>query len=931
MLDTSLNAIDVHVRASGSDNSWDRHAHGFVRRAGGRTPASIDVQQIQRRCPDQLDRDEFYCLFAASGIDYGPSFRGIARLWRGEREALAEICVPSDLCEQIADYRLHPAVLDACLQPTLATVPASFLSEAKGEIFVPAKIERVRFYAALPRHLFSYVLLTDWNPTELRLEIQIIDREGEPLADIQGLICRPLGRPAQPSNGAALYEYQWTATTPRRVIDRARCARRLPSVETLAPLLEETGHNLWQRFNRGRFQKEFQSRSHATALAYILRALRELGWTPATPAATPAVCDQLGVAPQHRRLLQLFLRELNANEIASIGDPQHLWKSLWDDFSECYTELLLLRRCGAKLAAVLKGEIDPLNLVFPEGSMTIAEHYYQNSETFRVSNLLMQKAVAEMVNSLPKGNALRMLEIGGGTGGVTSFVLPVLPEHCTEYIFTDVSLRFIAHAQQKLAQYSFVQYRPLDIELDPVTQGFGANSFDVIIAADVLHATQDLRKTLERVKSLLAPGGTLMLLEATRPWLHATLIFGLLKGWWLFEDYDLRPDGPCLSGQKWKDLLRQTGFSATVCVADCPVFDSAQQAVILARGPQLPVVPAIAPLDSTGPKAWLIFADAGVAGRASAGAKLVLQLRQRGDRIIQVIYDEHYRQIDESIYSIRVDQIDDMRRMLESVSKQVPRLAGIVHLWSLDIETSETMSSDMLISSARLGCVGVVQLVQAIVATHGLVVDSLWLITRSAQPIENRAEMLQVMQSPLWGLGRVAINEYQNLHCRLVDLTTCAEEEIALLVGELNAGERSEDEIALHGELRYVHRLMPVSPGTVHGMGRQKVVASQPFRIELQRPGFVDSLTARHLVRTPPKPHEIEIEVTATALNFKDLMLTMGMLPKDAIAEEPFNLIMGFECAGRVVAVGGAISEFAVGDEVVSAAGTFASHITVDA
>ena len=143
-------------------------------------------------------------------------------------------------------------------------------------------------------------------------------------------------------------------------------------------------------------------------------------------------------------------------------------------------------------------------------------------------------------------------------------------------------------------------------------------------------------------------------------------------------------------------------------------------------------------------------------------------------------------------------------------------------------------------------------LFQAIAATDGLTVDSVWLVTRAAQPIDDRAGPIDVMQSPLWGLGRVAISEYQNLHCRLVDLATCSTEEIEALADEMNAPEETEDEIALHGELRYVRRLVPVSPATMHGLGRATGTAEQPFRIELQRPGILDSLAARQLARTPP-------------------------------------------------------------------------------
>ena len=94
---------------------------------------------------------------------------------------------------------------------------------------------------------------------------------------------------------------------------------------------------------------------------------------------------------------------------------------------------------------------------------------------------------------------------------------------------------------------------------------------------------------------------------------------------------------------------------------------------------------------------------------------------------------------------------------------------------------------------------------------------------------------------------------------------------------------------------------------------------AQPFRIEVPRPGILDSLRARSIARTPPEPKEVEIEVAATGLNFMDLMLAMGMLPREATADGSAGKLLGLECAGRVVAVGDEVSEFAVGDEVVAA------------
>ena len=525
----------------------------------------------------------------------------MATVARGEGEALAEIRIPEEILHELTDYYWHPALLDACLQPALATLPAGLSDSAEHKLFVPVGIERVRFYRKPPAHIFSHVRLRDISPAAVKFDIEIFDGQGAAVTGVQGLVCRATTRSAHFANSGLLYEYRWTPT-PRPATHR--CSSMPSSLDDLAQVLINDGQALWQRFNRARFLTEFQPRARAAAAAYVVRALRELGWEPSTcaQASITEISHQLRVTPQYRALVQLLLKELGTMTTVSGADPERLWSALWNDFPECQAETILIRRCGKNLASVLRGEMDPLGLIFPDNAPISAEHLYQNSASFRPNNLLVQKAIIEIVHRLPSGKALRILEIGGGTGGMTSFVLPILPGHCTEYVFSDISLRFINNAQRKFSQYSTVQYRPLDIGLDPIAQGFVAHSFDLIIASDVLHATRDLRRTVQHVKTLLASGGRLLLLEITRPWLHTLLTFGLLKGWWLFEDHDLRSEGPSLTIQEWTNLLCDSGFSVPICIPDCPEQDSAPHAVFLARGPQLAPEPAIPSDHSTAPK-----------------------------------------------------------------------------------------------------------------------------------------------------------------------------------------------------------------------------------------------------------------------------------------------------------------------------------------
>jgi SAM-dependent methyltransferase len=157
------------------------------------------------------------------------------------------------------------------------------------------------------------------------------------------------------------------------------------------------------------------------------------------------------------------------------------------------------------------------------------------------------------------GKQIRIVEVGGGTGGTTTSLLPVLPGERTDYRFTDVSEYFFKQAEQKFEQYPFIRYGLMDIEKDPEEQGYNAHNFDFVIGANVFHATKNLDKALMHARSLLAPGGMLLLYETTAQptWFETSI--GLIEGWSRFDD-EWRRDIPLLSAQRWAEALQANGF-----------------------------------------------------------------------------------------------------------------------------------------------------------------------------------------------------------------------------------------------------------------------------------------------------------------------------------------------------------------------------------
>ena len=99
-------------------------------------------------------------------------------------------------------------------------------------------------------------------------------------------------------------------------------------------------------------------------------------------------------------------------------------------------------------------------------------------------------------------------------------------------------------------------------------QGIEPGTFDVVVAANVLHATPDLSAAVRNAASLLTPGGRLVLVEGTGPLARLDITFGLTEGWTQRTDHDVRPDHPLVDVETWRRLLQQAGLAQAVVVAE---------------------------------------------------------------------------------------------------------------------------------------------------------------------------------------------------------------------------------------------------------------------------------------------------------------------------------------------------------------------------
>ncbi|WP_432897931.1 L-histidine N(alpha)-methyltransferase [Micromonospora matsumotoense] len=256
----------------------------------------------------------------------------------------------------------------------------------------------------------------------------------------------------------------------------------------------------------------------------------------------------------------------------------------------------LLRPCMRDLFGVLRGSVRATEVMFPGGSTVLVEDAYRGSPVVDRANELVVAAVLDRVGRL--GGPVTVVEIGAGTGGTTASLLPALTATGVDltYVYTDISPAFLQHGRQRFAErYPTVRFQRLDISGDPAAQGFPPGEADLVVAANVLHATPDLLHTLRGVATLLKPGGQLVLNEASSNAVTTTLTFGLLDGWWLHRDTGLRlPGSPLLSGAGWRTALELAGFARSRAFPADQALT--QHVVVAATGPAAATpVPAVSP------------------------------------------------------------------------------------------------------------------------------------------------------------------------------------------------------------------------------------------------------------------------------------------------------------------------------------------------
>ena len=324
--------------------------------------------------------------------------------------------------------------------------------------------------------------------------------------------------------------------------------------------------------------------------------------------------DPISYAPEHARMVDYLYKMLEETRIidregssiirTAIALPSKPSNQILDELDRSYPDHVYANRLsfwtGSNLADILVGKADGIKLIFADNKgRELVSGLYGDSLLNKLAYKQMEDFLTRLASKLPShGGPLKILEMGAGTGGTTKWLVPLLASLRIplEYTFTDLSSSFVVGARKKFKEYPFMKFQTHDIEKPPAEKEL-YHSQHIVIASNAVHATHSLAVSSQNIHKFLRPDGFLMMLEMTETLHWVDMIFGVLEGWWLFDDGRKHA---IAHESRWEQELHSAGYGHVdwtdgsspetriqrifVAMASGPQLDRLPPAQILAKG-----------------------------------------------------------------------------------------------------------------------------------------------------------------------------------------------------------------------------------------------------------------------------------------------------------------------------------------------------------
>lgn len=867
--------VTIHSREPAVGEAWQLHATARIMPQSKSLMLERAAPSLPERAPD-LGLDEHLAMASRLGLDYGPAFQAIDRVWIEDDSVIGRVNPTPIIEEQLALQHLHPGILDSAFQlflPLLARDGLESLGPGnQGMAFVPVRVGRIQWAPQAGRPALARARLLKRAPYSFTADFELFDDRGRAVAVVSETRFKAVRLTQSAEQTLSHLDVRLTpAPHPQRrqVADLSALEAAMPALvegyaeatgqryaNEVAPLLDRLAEAFAAEALADELHEGVLGQSHYQALASAHPQARSL-------------LDQLLRLLQDAGRLEASDESWTRTEDDDEVDATTIWRLLAQDYPGHIGPIHRLGRFGLNLRDLLAGHRDAADIGLDRDRLTRLNRQLIGHEGWRALATPLGKALADTLAQLPAGQRLTLLEAGVSAPALGERLVGLVDlDRCDYQILTAGDLAW-QHAEQLRERQPLIEVESLEAPHEQPSQASSRHAQLALVSLDVTN--RDLsRRLIEALPERLAPGARILLLGvAPSAWLDTLLATPGL---------DVEGDAPAACElDDVTDLLARLGAEQ---VQPLPLEDEAGAYLVHARLPDQ--AHRADDLDAT-PSDYLLVADD--ADRTLA-ERLAADLERRGQRV--TIGDEH--QADQAGYII------DLRSTSLERCQQAAR-------WAIAFETRDD-------------------------------VPTLWLLTRDVAAIwrDTTAPTAGLDTSvsddaALWGFGRSLANEAQSFHVRLLDLPGGKLERAAFeALGDELVAPDDETEVTIDAQgARFATRLRTLpAPGTAKHAPETHVPKAHTseaprgaMTLGFPLPGQLRHLAWQSTALPAPGEVEVEIRVEATGLNFRDVMYTLGLLSDEAIENGFAGPTLGLEFAGVVERLGPGAEGFAPGDAVV--------------
>ncbi|KAM6523146.1 hypothetical protein FSOLCH5_003765 [Fusarium solani] len=856
--------------ADGGAGSWIKHIFGQVRGGSDFQPgAAPDVSPLQRAVSEK----GWYRKFRASGLDYGPRFQSLANITADPSTSEIVANITNDVRDAESYYPIHPGALD-CMAQALVLALCGGLTRNLGSMAVPTYIDELYCRPSAIKDMSIRVKATERRRNAYTGDLTAVC-DGQIAVQAKGFRLTVVDNTTEAdasSNLGARFRHgavhlEWKPDINFANVDMLFSPDLPP---------DQDFHLLDQYLALTSIEVAERTRNMKPAQDFMALFQK---WTADFAAET-----------QLEALFDASEKDILRNDSAY---RNKVMDKTYAQLMDCQTRAAAeaIGRIVKDIEGLMNGTTDGLDILMDNKLLHDVYDGMQLTEMGSFFDLVAHK----------KPN-LRVLEIGAGTGGTTAKVLPLLQSAYGErmylsYTYTDISPGFFPPAQERFREFPGLEYRVLDISQDPAGQGFenDLESYDLIIATNVLHATERILDTLKNVRKLCHPRGRLFLQELSPVSKWPNMIMGVLPGWWLGAE-DGRPDEPYMDEQRWDKELTSAGF----CGAETVFFDGRLC---------LNIVTTPKEMDAKRPRVTLL-----TPGQVSESSEP--KVRAVSEQLQGAGYPVVVHPFGQAVLDLGMDE-------------DVVALLDVDKPFFHDLSESDLHGFQAFLAHAK-----------------GRRCGLLW-VTGASQ-----AGCTDPRYAPVIGVARVLRLEL-GMDFATLEMGGQTEDSslkidaptVARVMGEFRRRDRNamESDIDTTCEAEWVHSAGTTLAGRYHYLdmdaelkkpapssGTETAVSAPEqktyLKLDTWRPGLLDALYWKRLPVEELAPDEVRVEVRAVGLNFKDVLVAIGIIA------EPVKIArgMGYDCSGVVTAVGRDVTKHRIGDRVaVCESGTFSTSLNV--